>query len=74
MKINNIKELLVVIESDVLNDNQIKEVIESSMGLYLSDEELKLPKVELAKRVENHFNEYFTLGYKIVPLFLKNEN
>lgn len=73
MRIETFKDLLALIESDVLTEEQTNEVVEKSMGLFLSDEELKLPRVELVKRLQNHFNEYFTLGYKIVPLFLKNE-
>ena len=73
MRIETFKDLLALIESDVLTEEQTNEVVEKSMGLFLSDEEMKLPRVELVKRLQNHFNEYFTLGYKIVPLFLKNE-
>ena len=70
MIINNFEELAVLIESDKLTNKQIFEVVQGAMNLFLSDEEIKLSKIELVKKLREHNNKYLKRGGNIVPLFL----
>ncbi len=70
MKIETFKDLLELIQSDILTNDQVYFVVLKSMNLFLSEDEYSLPRNELANMLQTHFDKYFTLGYKIVPLFL----
>ena len=70
MKVNSFDDLVVLIESDKLTNNQVIEVVQKTMNLFLSNKEIELSRNELATRLKTHYNKYLKQGNNIVPLFL----
>ena len=70
IQINSFDDLAVLIESDKLTNKQVFEVVQNTMNLFLSDEEIQLSRSELATRLKTHYNKYLKQGGNIVPLFL----
>ena len=70
MKVNSFDDLVVLIESDKLTNNQVIEVVQKTMNLFLSNKEIELSRNELTTRLKTHYNKYLKQGNNIVPLFL----
>ncbi len=68
IQINNFNELATLIESDKLTNNQVYQIVQHSMQLYLSFDEEKLNRKELVKMLKEHHDKW--KYHKIKPLFL----
>ena len=73
IQITNQLELVTLIEGDKLTNDQVSKVVESCMGLFLSNDEVNLNRKELGKLLIEHHDKYLQDNTQIRPLFLRIE-
>jgi len=68
IQINSFDGLLRFIEENDLEPSELDTLITKSLGLWCSQEELLLPKVELLKRLKDYWREYGKIAER--PMFM----
>ena len=73
IQIDTFNDLALLIQSEKLTNNQLSKVVQSCMGLFLSNDEININRNELVKRLTEHNNKYLQDNTQITPLFLRLE-
>ncbi len=71
MQINSFKDFAILLQSSKLNNAQVFTVVQHSMGLILSKEQLNLERKILVEKLTNHYTKYNSKGGWCRPLFLE---